>query len=186
MKTPSHPDTWVWFLRWKTARSGFAERSHKQQQQQYYVNTRHLHYFLMVLIPPQMSSLKMPGGASVQWTLKHGIRVRGARVTLTEKQQLEPDVGRGWFCPSQAGGMGLSSAELPITHLGSCGAGPCAPERPRLILQPWLDTHGLWELSDPRTPRQGLPNSQIQLVQAGALAPLFFLISRIYCLEEQF
>ena len=62
MKTPSHPDTWVWFLRWKTARSGFAERSHKQQQQQYYVNTRHLHYFLMVLIPPQMSSLKMPGG----------------------------------------------------------------------------------------------------------------------------
>lgn len=66
----------------------------------------------------------MPGGASVQWTLKRGIRVRGARVTLTEKQDLEPDVGRGWFCPSQAGGMGLSSVELPLTHRGTAGQGP--------------------------------------------------------------
>lgn len=31
---------------------------------------------------------------------------RGARVTLTEKQQLDPGVRRGWFCPSHAGGVG--------------------------------------------------------------------------------
>lgn len=104
-----------------------------------------------------------------------------------EKQQLDLDVGRGWLCPSHAGGMGpefSAAAPLPPSALGARGLSARKAEvepgtlaghpLPLGVVRPTDTWTGAPELSDSAGPGWSLGTT------------FFFLISRLYCLEEWF